>query len=102
MKHLAWQFTERDAHSAAAAFLRPEVFSDLTQITQGILSLLIQDRTSPPTVQDDKHSTGWCYTMLQPARSPPVSSDPPAYASTTGREKKKEKKRERERSQGGA
>lgn len=58
----------------------------------------VQDRTSPPTVQDDKHSTGWCYTMLRPVRSPPVSSDPAGYAKTKERDRKRKRKRKRKES----
>lgn len=55
----------------------------------------VQDRTSPPTVQDDKHSTGWCYTMLRPVRSPPVSSDPAGYATTKERDRKRKGEKEK-------
>lgn len=47
----------------------------------------VRDRTWPPTFQDDKRNSGWCYTMLRPVRSPPVSSDPAGYAKTTERQK---------------
>lgn len=47
------------------------------------------------TVQDDKHATGWCYTMLWPVRNPPESSDPAGYAKTKKRNRKRKKKKEK-------
>lgn len=61
-------------------------------LSQAVCADPLQDRTSPPTVQDDKHSAGWCYTMLHPVRSLPVSSDPAGYAKTTERQKWERKK----------
>lgn len=43
-----------------------------------------------------KNGTGWCYTMLQPVRSLPLSSDPVGYAKT----KEKDRKRRGEKEKG--
>ena len=68
-----------------------------TKLSFSLMAVLgrIQDtELLPATVQDVQHSTGRCYTMLQPVRSLPVSSDPADYAKTKERDRNK---RERER-----
>lgn len=50
------------------------------------------------TVRNDIPSTGWCYTMLQPLQSLPLSSDTAGKAKTRREE---ELERERERQQSG-
>lgn len=53
----------------------------------------VQDRTSPRQSRPINNSTGWCYTMLRPVRSLPVSSDPAGYARTKERDRKREKEK---------
>lgn len=49
----------------------------------------VQYRTGGLTaaLPDDKHSTGWCYAVLQPVRSLPLSSDPAGWAKTKGKDR---------------
>lgn len=51
------------------------------------------------TVRNDIPSTGWCYTMLQPLQSLPLSSDTAGKAKTR-REEELEREREKDSSQG--